>query len=117
MELTPHEAQYALAVLVKQGKLRASQVRAALKWRQREIRQLQMKLASLEGLASAASAAKRRGGRKLSARVRSLRRLQGRYMGFVRRLKPAEKARVRAVREKKGLGPAIRLAASLAKKS
>jgi hypothetical protein len=37
-------------------------------------------------------------------------------MGYVRRLKPAEKARVRAVREKEGMQAAIRLAASLAKK-
>jgi hypothetical protein len=34
-------------------------------------------------------------------------------MGLVRRLTPAEKARVRVVREKKGLPAAIRLALSL----
>ena len=38
-------------------------------------------------------------------------------MGYVRRLKPAEKARVRAVREKQGMQAAIRLASSLAKAS
>jgi hypothetical protein len=37
-------------------------------------------------------------------------------MGFVRRLKAAEKARVRAIREKQGLAAAIRAAASFAKK-
>jgi hypothetical protein len=34
-------------------------------------------------------------------------------MGLVRRLKPAEKSRVRAVREKKGLAAAIRTARSM----
>ena len=38
-------------------------------------------------------------------------------MGYVRRLKAAEKARVRSVREKQGIGAAIRLAQSLAAKS
>jgi len=118
MELTANEARYALAVLMKQGKLRPAQVRAALRWRREEIRQLREKLAALEGLASPGTAAKRAAGRRrLSPRVRNLRRLQGRYMGFVRRLDPAKKAKVRAVREKQGLLPAIRLAASLAKKS
>jgi hypothetical protein len=45
--------------------------------------------------------------------VRALRRQQGEYMGLVRRLKPAEKSRVRAVREKKGLAAAIRAARGL----
>jgi len=49
----------------------------------------------------------------MSPRVRALRQLQGKYMGYVRRLKPAEKARVRAMREKQGMVAAIRLARSL----
>jgi hypothetical protein len=53
----------------------------------------------------------------MSPRVRALRKLQGKYMGYVRRLKPAEKARVRSVREKQGIEEAIRLAKSLAAKS
>jgi hypothetical protein len=120
------EAQYVLATLLAQGKLRVSQVRAALRWRREEIRRLRERLASLESADGAAAARAGRGRprnragarrRKLSPRVRSLRRLQGRYMGFVRRLKPAQKAKVRAVREKHGMLPAIRLASSLTKKS
>jgi hypothetical protein len=53
----------------------------------------------------------------MSPKVRALRRLQGKYMGYVRRLKPAEKARVRSVREKQGMEIAIRLAQSLGAKS
>jgi hypothetical protein len=45
--------------------------------------------------------------------LNALRRQQGRYMGLVRRLTEAEKARVRGLREKKGLPAAIRLALSL----
>ena len=52
----------------------------------------------------------------MSPKVRALRRLQGKYMGFVRGLKPAEKARVRSVREKQGMAAAIHLASSLAGK-
>ncbi|MGH9369583.1 MAG: hypothetical protein ACRD3M_18170 [Thermoanaerobaculia bacterium] len=126
MQFTANEAQYVLATLLAQKKLRASQVRAALRWRREEIRKLREKLASLESLDGAAGASRRqnrsrrrRGARrgKLSPRVRSLRRLQGRYMGFVRRLKPAKKAKVRAVLEKRGLPAAIKLAASMTKKS
>lgn len=128
MELTSREAHYVLSALIGQGTLRASQVRSALKWREAEIRKLRMRLASLEnggGIAVAEKAAmggaSRRGrppGRsRSSARVRRLRKLQGRYMGYVRRLKAAQKARVRSLREKKGILPAIRLAASLARKS
>jgi hypothetical protein len=47
--------------------------------------------------------------------VRALRRLQGKYMGYVRRLKVSEKARVRSVREKQGMVAAIKLAQSLGK--
>jgi hypothetical protein len=36
-------------------------------------------------------------------------------MGLVRRLKPAAKAKARAIREKKGLAAAIRAARSLSK--
>jgi hypothetical protein len=52
----------------------------------------------------------------MSPKTRALRKLQGKYMGLVRGLKPAEKSRVRAVREKQGMGAAIALASSLGKK-
>lgn len=130
-KLTPDEAHYVLRTLMTQGKLRASQIGQALRSRHDEIRSLRERLASLEGLfEGGGSAGKRRGRRaakssgtapaprrrKMTPKVRALRRLQGQYMGFVRGLKPAEKARVRTVREKKGMRAAIRLARSLAPK-
>jgi hypothetical protein len=138
--LTPDQAHYVLTTLVAQRKLRQTQIDQALRNRDNEIRSLRERLASLEGMSGGASSFSRgrgrraRGGRaasgsggsaaasrpirrrKMSPKVRALRRLQGKYMGFVRGLKPAEKARVRAVREKQGMGAAIQLASSLAGK-
>jgi hypothetical protein len=42
-------------------------------------------------------------------------KLQGSYMGFMRQLKPAQKARVKAVKERRGFGAAITIAQRLAK--
>ncbi len=130
MNLTPNQSHYVLGTLLSQGKVRVSQVQKALRARFEEIRSLRERLASLESLYDKGGRfpmrrARRRRGReaapaprrrKMSRRVRALRRLQGKYMGFVRRLNAAEKARVRSVREKQGIGPSIRLASSLARK-
>ena len=131
--LTPDQAQYVLSTLLAQRKLRQSQIDHALRNRESEIRSLRERLASLEGMSDGSGASSGRRGRrgrrgaassasrpvrrrKMSPRVRALRRQQGKYMGFVRGLKPAEKARVRSVREKKGMAAAIQLASSLAGK-
>jgi len=127
MRMTPAESHYVLQSLMSQGRVRQNQVQAVLNGRSKEIADLRERLASLEGMRGGGS---RRRGRQakstrstkrrrvaISPKVRALRRLQGKYMGYVRRLKLAEKARVRAVREKEGMQAAIRLAASLAKAS
>jgi hypothetical protein len=128
MKFSPSQAHYALNVLMSQGKLKVAQIRKALKNREQEIRDLRERLAALEQFSPGASGArgpgrptrparaarKKRVRRiKMSPRVHALRQLQGKYMGYVRRLKPAEKARVRLVREKQGMQAAIRLARSL----
>jgi hypothetical protein len=59
------------------------------------------------------AAAPTRRRKPLSAKVRALRKQQGRYMGLVRSLSAAQKAKVKRVREEKGLDAAIRLAASM----
>ena len=130
MKFSPTQAHYALNVLMSQGKLRIAHIRKALKKREQEIKSLRDRLSALELLSPDKPArAGRRPGRparparktrarriKISPRVRALRKLQGKYMGYVRRLKPAEKARVRSVREKQGIEAAIRMAKSLAAK-
>jgi len=68
------------------------------------------------------SAGRRRGGAAagprrtvtLTPKRRAQLKLQGAYMGYMRQLKPAQKARVKGVKEKKGYEAAIRLAKSLA---
>ncbi len=128
-QLSPDQSHYVLGVLRSQGKIRDASVAKVLKGRGEEIRRLKERLAALEGLSSAPARARRRRGRvgraaarvrravRMSPRVRRLRQLQGKYMGYVRRLKQADKARVRAVREKQDIEAAIRLAKSLGSKS
>ncbi len=120
VKLTPEQSHYVLETLLARRRVRTAEVSKALRDRDREIRDLRARLANLQspggGAVKPGGGAPVRRRARLSGRVRALRRLQGRYMGFVRRLKPAQKARVRAVREKQGIGPAIRLASSLAKK-
>jgi hypothetical protein len=53
--------------------------------------------------------------RNLSPARRSALKLQGQYMGYVRRLKPRQKAEVKALKAAKGFPAAIRLAKRLAK--
>src|SRR5690349_21105624 len=54
--------------------------------------------------------------KKMSAsRLRAL-RTHGRYMGFLRHLRPRQKAEVKALREKKGVTAAISRARKLARK-
>jgi len=52
---------------------------------------------------------------RLSPARRSALKLQGRYMGYLRTLRPRAKARVKALRAAKGIRPAIALAKGLAK--
>jgi len=124
--MTPAESHYVLQTLLAQRKVRESQINAVLSGRTKEIATLRERLAALEGIPGASrgkgrgrakAPAARRRSVKISPKVRALRRLQGKYMGYVRRLKPAEKARVREVREKQGMQAAIRLASSLGTKS
>jgi hypothetical protein len=54
--------------------------------------------------------------RELSPQRRAALKLQGRYMGHTRLLKPREKAQVKALRATKGIHAAIALAARLSKR-
>ena len=121
MKLDPREAHYVILALIARRRIAERHVRQILNDREKEIAALRRRLGELERLgaratASATAKAARTAGRvrrRLSPKVRALRRQQGQYMGLVRRLKASEKARVRALREKKGLPAAIRFALSL----
>ena len=126
MKLDPRQSHYVLQTLLAaaQGRRAARPAKSSKDW-QKEIAALRERLATLEELgvrgvekagrraAVKAGRVEARVKRRLSPKVRALRRQQGRYMGLVRRLKAGQKARVRALREKKGLPAAIRLALSL----
>ena len=49
-----------------------------------------------------------------SAKARASLKLQGRYMGYMRQLKPAQKAQVRKIKQTKGVRAAIARARQLA---
>jgi hypothetical protein len=51
---------------------------------------------------------------RLSSARRAALKLQGQYMGYLRNLKPRQKARVRALRAQKGVEAAISFARKLA---
>jgi hypothetical protein len=125
MKLDPRQSHYVLQALLARRKVGARHVREILRDWQKEVAALRRRLATLEELgvrgarqagrqvAAEVARGRTRVKRNLSPKVRALRRQQGQYMGLVRRLKPAEKARVSALRQKKGLPAAIRLALSL----
>jgi hypothetical protein len=50
----------------------------------------------------------------LTPKRRAQLKLQGAYMGYIRQLKPTQKARVKAVKAKRGFEAAIRMARRLA---
>jgi len=83
------------------------------------LRQLDRALAALAALAQEVARgrpAAAPASRKLNlspARRRAL-KLQGRYLGYMRQLEPAQKARVRAAKQSKGMRAAIALAKRLA---
>ena len=57
-----------------------------------------------------ATTAKPRRKMTITPKRRAQLKLQGAYMGYMRGLKPAQKARVKAVKEKRGFEAAIRVA-------
>jgi hypothetical protein len=54
---------------------------------------------------------------RLSPKRRAQLKLQGSYMGYMRQLGPRQKARVKAVKEKKGFEAAIRVARGIVRRS
>jgi hypothetical protein len=124
LALSGEHARQALAILVEEGKLKASEVKKALKRRERLVRALRASLAALE--AGVVSTGKRlngsspmarltrkaerkmaRGKRRISAATRKMYQQQGRYMTAVRRLPKAARAKIKAIREKSGVRAAI----------
>ena len=78
-------------------------IRNALRALDRALRRLSVSV----GTSSANGAAPARRTLRLSPARKAALKLQGQYMGYLRNLKPKQKAEVKALREKKGIRPAI----------
>ncbi len=73
----------------------------------RSLRRLASMLGQLDGRIERRRKPRSGTRRALSAKARASLVLQGRYMGYVRQLKPRQKAQVRKIREAKGVRAAI----------
>ena len=124
LKFTAEHAAHALHILIADGKLAAKDVVHALKRREGMIKELRQRLAGLEhgvasSIAGARKAVTRRAGRKPRRRVSAARRaamkLHGKYLGTIRPLSKANRAKVKAIRGKSGVRAAIAAARKMAK--
>jgi hypothetical protein len=124
-KLTAMDAQTALRWLHATGVVTAKQIADALRKREALVEEIQQRLEALGGqgarfLTGVAALrrphAARRRRRKISARAQAVWRAQGRYMAAVRRLSKTNRAKVKKIREAKGVGAAIAAAAKLTRK-
>ena len=89
-------------------------IRTSLKQVDRDLRRLGPLVRAAEKAAKRSAKTPRRTLRLSPARRRTL-KLQGSYMGYMRQLKPKQKARVKAVKEQKGFPAAIAVARRIAR--
>ncbi len=80
----------------------------------RSLRRLAFMLGQLDGRVERRRKPRAASRKPLSAKARASLVLQGRYMGYMRQLKPRQKAQVRKIRETKGVRAAIQRARKLA---
>lgn len=127
--ITAEQARQALQVLVAEGRLAANEVSRALRRREKLVRELRARLQSLGGevahsVREAArdavpspktrAAIRRRAKKAITETQRAARRAQGQYLGAIRRLSKASRAKVREIRKSDGVRAAIAAAKKLA---
>jgi hypothetical protein len=133
LALSGEHARQALAILIQEGKLAASEVKKTLQRRDRLVRVLRGSLAALEAgvvkvgrqfkdspfaIRRRAKTAKRSTKRRkptISAATRKMYQQQGRYMAAVRQLPKADRAKIKEIREKSGVRAATAAARRMAK--
>ncbi len=124
LNITPDRAAHVLHILIADGKITAKHVSDTLQRREQMIHELRQRLAALErGAESAVEKAGRtivrkvtRRKRKVSPARRAALKLHGRYLGHVRKLSVANRAKVKAIREKSGVRAGIAAARKMAAK-
>jgi hypothetical protein len=116
LRIAANHAVHALHLLVAEGKIKTQDIASALKRREALIADLRQRLAALEaGIVSAGRTMERTAKRRLSPKRRAALKLHGQYLGFVRPLSKAAKAKVKAIREKSGVRAAIAAARRMGK--
>jgi len=116
------KARHVLAMLLGEGKIRQSDIRAALDGYRKRVEELRAELQRLEGgdwpfpmdrikgparrKAGEGSPVRRKAKRVSPKRRRAMQR-QGRYLGAVSQLRPADRAKVKEVRTEKGFAAAM----------
>jgi hypothetical protein len=125
--IPPADLVYAISRLVQDGKTSVAEVRRFAGERPARIAALERELATLKtghavGKAAGRSAGGRAGAAKkpkrkftMTPKARAAMKRQGQYLAALRRLKPAERTRVKAVTHKDGVAKALELARKLAK--
>ena len=120
LKLSAHHASLALQMLVEDGKIAAKDVSAALKRREKTIRDLRARLSALgedvaDTVAKTAAREAPRARRAITQAQRRARQAQGRYLAAIRKLSRQARGQVRAIRAKSGVDAAIRAAAKMAR--
>ncbi len=119
---------YALNRLIQEGKTSIAEVRRFAGERPARIAALERELATLKtghvgakrvgrpaGTRAAGATKKPKRKFTMTAKARAARRRQGQYLATLRRLKPAERTRVKTLARKEGVAKAIAFAGKLAK--
>ncbi len=132
LALSGEHARQAVVILIQEGKLKAADLTNVLRRRERLVRTLRGRLAALETgvarvgrqfmaspfpIAGRSKAGKGRARRKprISAATRRMYQQQGRYMAAVRQLPKADRAKIKAIREKSGVRAATAAAKRMAR--
>jgi hypothetical protein len=123
LTISADRAAHVLHILIAEGKLTAKHVSDALKRREELIHELRQRLEALErGAVSAiekggrrVARIERKAKRKMSSARRAALKSHGRYLGHIRTLPKAAKAKVKAIRKQSGVHAAIRAARAIAK--
>ena len=127
LTLSAEAAHQALAFLIHEGKLATNDVSKALQRREKLVREIREKLATLggEGLAAtrrvvktaekSSRPARKRARRAVSQAARKIYQAQGRYMAALRPLSKAARKQIKSIRRKSGIDAAIKEAKKLYK--
>jgi hypothetical protein len=121
--LSPDRAAQAVSILIHEGKLKIQDLTQALQRREKMVRELRARLASLgeevsgavRTLRRSAPAKARKAAKRISKARRAAQQAQGRYLGAIRRLSVTARAKVKAIREKSGVRAAIAAAKKMAR--